>query len=126
MWQLANDHNANSSDRIMVSYADGIGCIGTAGYLLAPLDFSQGVPSQVRWGFGYVNAIHAIINMDKNRRSESESLICLKIHAILTEVENPCCAAALLIEIKPFHGAFASMALFYSLFCLSAHCVPLP
>jgi hypothetical protein len=62
--------------------------------------------------------------MDENRRSESESLICLKTAAILAEVKNPCRTVTLLIEINPIHGASASMTLLYPLFCVSAHCVP--
>jgi hypothetical protein len=63
-------------------------------------------------------------NVDENRRSGNESLISLKIAAILAEVKNPCCTVTLLIEINPIHGAFASMTWLYSPFCLSVHCVP--
>jgi hypothetical protein len=62
--------------------------------------------------------------MDENRRSGIESVICLKIAAILAEVTNPCCTVTLLIEINPLHGAFASMTLLYSFLCLSAHWNP--
>jgi hypothetical protein len=91
---------------------------------MAPLDFSQGVPSQVRRGFRHVKAMHAVKNVDENRRSAYESLICLKIASILAEVKNPCCAVTLLIEINPIHGAFARITLLYSPFCLSAHFIP--
>jgi hypothetical protein len=91
---------------------------------MAPLDFSQGVPAKVSRGFRYVKTIRAFKNVDENRRSENESLICLKIAAILAEVKNPCCTVTLLVEINPIHGTFASMTLLYSPFCLSVHCAP--
>jgi hypothetical protein len=69
-------------------------------------------------------AIHAFKNMNENRRSENESPICLKITPILAEVKNPCRTVTFLIEINPIHGAFASMTLLYSPFCLSLYCVP--
>jgi hypothetical protein len=62
--------------------------------------------------------------MDENRRTENQTLICLKTAAILAEVKNPCCTVTLLIEINPIHGASAIMTLLYPLFCVSAHCVP--
>ena len=108
----------------MVSYTDGIGGMVAVGKLPAPLDFSQGVPSQAPRGFRYSIAIQALENMNENRRSENESLICLKIAAVPAKVKNPCCAVTFFIEINPIHGAVASMTLLYPPICLNVHCVP--